>query len=117
MLYSLQGKHTTAWGLFRTSSSDCSYFLAFQDEQFHLGFTKEETLTAAVVPAENKTRKAGKHVEEYTIPKVRKAGCPVAFVKSHPGFTDSISSHICLVVSGVLRYTCKYSLGGNAHKT
>ena len=82
VLYSVQGKHTTAWGVFRTSSSDCSYFLAFQDEQFHLGFTKEETLTAAVVPAENKTRKAGKHVEEDTILKVRKAGCLVAFVKS-----------------------------------
>lgn len=92
----MQGKHTTVWGVFRTSSSDCSYFLAFQDEQFYLGFKNEETLTAAVVTAENKTRKAGNHVEEYTILKVRKAACPVAFVKSQPGSTDSISSHVTL---------------------
>ena len=47
VLPSVQGKHTTVWGVFRTSSSDCSYFLAFQDEQFHLGSKKEETLTAS----------------------------------------------------------------------
>lgn len=31
ILYSMLGKHATVMGLFRTSS-DCSYFLAFQNK-------------------------------------------------------------------------------------
>ena len=46
ILYSMLGKHTTVSGLLRKFSSDCSYFPAFQNEWFCLGFQKDEALNS-----------------------------------------------------------------------
>lgn len=79
ILYYMLGKHAMVMGLFRTSS-DCSYFLAFQNEQFHLDSKKEETLNSSSDDSLKYNNKERKDI----ILSVSKAGCHMTFIKSQP---------------------------------
>lgn len=95
ILYSMVGKHATVMGLFRTSS-DCSYFLTFQNEQFHLDSKKEETLNSSSddsLKYNNKERKAhvGRHHSKCLQSRLSYDVYQVTTL-----ITSSVSSHICL---------------------
>ena len=91
--------------------------LAFQDEQFRLGSKKEEALTTSSGDSLKHSNKGRKALGGTRHPKSLQSrlSCGVSQVTTL--ITNTINSHVRLAGFCILRYTYKYPLGRNVHKT
>lgn len=102
--------------MFRTSSSDCSYF-SFQNEQFCLGSKKEEALTFSSGDSLKYSYRGRKTQVRPHHPKRLESRLYWSVYPVTTFITNSISSHVCLEGVCIFSRACKYPLGRNAHKT